>query len=40
MVDDIETGKEKVYPLDEDFFDRMKDLVGDLIDDEDLEDEV
>jgi hypothetical protein len=29
MVDDIETGKEKVYPLDEDFFDRMKDLVGD-----------
>jgi hypothetical protein len=40
MVDDIETGKEKVYPLDEDFFDRMKDLVGDLIDDEDLGDEV
>jgi hypothetical protein len=34
MVDDIETGKEKVYPLDEDFFDRMKDRVGDLIDDE------
>ena len=34
MVDDIDTGKEKVYPLDEDFFDRMKDLVGDLIDDE------
>jgi hypothetical protein len=30
MVDDIETGKEKVYPLDEDFFDRMKDLVGDV----------
>ena len=27
MVDDIETGKEKVYPLDEDFFDRMKDLT-------------
>jgi hypothetical protein len=27
MVDDIETGKEKVYPLDEDFFDRMKELV-------------
>jgi hypothetical protein len=38
MVDDIDTGKEKVYPLDEDFFDRMKDLVGDLIDDE-LEEE-
>ena len=30
MVDDIDTGKEKVYPLDEDFFDRMKDLVGDV----------
>ena len=30
MVDDIETGKEKVVPLDEDFFDRMKDLVKDV----------
>jgi hypothetical protein len=30
MVDDIETGKEKVYPLDEDFFNRLKDLVGDV----------
>ena len=30
MVDDIETGKEKVVPLDEDFFDRIKDLVGDV----------
>ena len=30
MVDDIETGKEKVVPLDEDFFDRMKELVGDI----------
>ena len=30
MVDDIETGKEKVYPIDEDFFDRMKDLVKDV----------
>jgi hypothetical protein len=37
MVDDIETGKEKVYPMDEDFFDRMKDLVKDVeLDDEDL----
>ena len=27
MVDDIETGKEKVYPLTEDFFDRLKDLT-------------
>jgi hypothetical protein len=40
LADDVATGKEKVYPLDEDFFDRMKDLVGDLIDDEDLENEV
>jgi hypothetical protein len=40
MVDDIDTGKEKVYPLDEDFFDRMKDLVGDLIDDVNLDDEL
>jgi len=31
MVDDIETGKEKVIPMDESFFDRIKDLVGDLI---------
>jgi hypothetical protein len=30
MVDDIETGKVKTYPLDENFFDRMKDLVGDV----------
>jgi len=30
IVDDIETGKEKVVPLDEDFFDRMKDLVGNV----------
>ena len=35
MVDDIETGKEKVIPLDEDFFDRLKDLVKDVeLDDE------
>jgi len=37
MVDDIETGKEKVVPLDEDFFDRMKELVKDVeLNDEDL----
>jgi hypothetical protein len=30
MVDDIETGKEKVVPLDKDFFDRMKELVRDI----------
>jgi hypothetical protein len=27
MVDDIETGKEKLIPMDEDFFDRLKDLT-------------
>lgn len=27
LADDVETGKEKVYPLDENFFDRLKDLV-------------
>ena len=27
MVDDIETGKEKLIPLDEDFFDRIKELT-------------
>ena len=27
LADDVLTGKEKVIPLDEDFFDRMKDLV-------------
>jgi hypothetical protein len=37
MVDDIETGKEKVYPMDEDFMDRLQDLVKDVeLDDEDL----
>ena len=30
MTHDIDTGKEKVYPLTEDFFDRMKDLVKDV----------
>ena len=30
MVDDIDTGKEKVVPLDEVFFDRMKDLLKDV----------
>jgi hypothetical protein len=30
MVDDIETGKEKVYPLDDNFFDRIKDLTEDI----------
>jgi hypothetical protein len=30
MVDDIETGKEKLIPLDEDFFNRLKDLTDDV----------
>jgi hypothetical protein len=30
MVDDIETGKEEVFPLDKDFFDRLKDLTDDV----------
>ena len=32
MVEDVETGKEEVIPIDEGYFDRLKDLVGDLID--------
>jgi hypothetical protein len=42
LADDVTTGKEKVIPMDEDFFDRLKKLVEDvdLIDDEDLENEV
>ena len=37
MVDDIETGKEKVVPLDEDFFNRIQELVKDVdLNDEDL----
>jgi len=27
LADDVETGKEKVYPLDEDFFERLKELT-------------
>jgi len=38
----IDRGEEKVYPLDEDFFDRIKELTDgvdvDLFDDEDDED--
>jgi hypothetical protein len=42
LADDVATGKEKVIPMDEDFFDRLKKLVEDvdLDDDEDLENEV
>ena len=35
MVDDINTGKEEVIPMDEDFFDRLKNLTDDVeLDDE------
>ena len=37
MVHDIDTGKEKVIPMDEDFMERLQDLVKDVeLDDEDL----
>lgn len=37
MADDIHTGKEKLIPMGEDFFDRLKDLVGDVELDEEEE---
>jgi hypothetical protein len=40
LADDVAIGKEKVVPFTKDMFDRLDDLVGDLIDDEDLENEV
>jgi hypothetical protein len=37
MVDDIETGKEELIPMDENFMNRLKDLVKDVeLDDDDL----
>lgn len=30
LADDVRTGKEEVIPLDEDFFDRIKNLIGDV----------
>ena len=37
MVDDIETGKEKVYPMDEVMMNRLQDLVKDVdLNDEDF----
>lgn len=36
MCDRIERGEEKLIPLDEDFFDRLKDLVEDVELDDDL----
>lgn len=34
MVEDIDSGKIETYSVGEDLFDRMKDLVGDLLEDE------
>lgn len=42
MVDDIETGKVKTYPMTKDMFDELDDLVGDMIElniDEELKNE-
>ena len=33
MADDVETGKVKAVPFDMNMVDRLKDLVGDMIDD-------
>lgn len=37
MSDDVKTGKVKTYPMDEDFMNRLKDLVEDVELDEDLD---
>jgi hypothetical protein len=34
MVDDVDTGKVETVPFTKDMFDKLNDLVGDLIDDE------
>ena len=39
LSDDVKTGKEKVVPLDEDFFDRIKELVDGVELNEELDDE-
>jgi hypothetical protein len=39
MSNDVATGKVKTVPFTKDMFDDLKDLVGDLIDDVDLDDE-
>ena len=37
LAEDVQSGKVKTYPLDEDFFDRMKDLLdGVELDDDDF----
>ena len=40
MADDVATGKVKTVPFTKDMFDDLKNLVGDLIDDVDLDDEL
>jgi hypothetical protein len=40
LADDVETGKEKAVPFTQDMFDRLNDLVGDLIDDLNTEEEL
>ena len=40
MVDRIDRGEEKLIPLDEDFFDRMRDLTDSVIDNLDLDEEL
>jgi hypothetical protein len=36
MVDDVESGKVKTYPFTQDMLDELNDLVGDMIDNVDL----
>ena len=38
MADDIDTGKEKVYPIGKNILEDLHNLVGDLIDDDEEED--
>jgi hypothetical protein len=35
LSEDVETGKVKTYPLTENMFDELRDLVGDLIEEKD-----
>ena len=39
LIPNIDTGKVKTVPFTKDMFDDLKDLVGDLIDDVNLDDE-
>jgi hypothetical protein len=38
MADDVATGKVKTVPFTKDMFDKLNDLVGDLLDDDEEED--